>query len=113
MNEKLVLNDLILQTGFEVIPEYKFHPSRRFRFDWFIKLNSTVPGVAVEYEGGIFSKGRHVTGKGFNNDCIKYNLAQSLGIPVLRYTVLSLDNPEHVFNEIKMTCELYSGFRFI
>lgn len=63
--------------------EYKFHPERRWRFDHaYVSLK-----VAVEYEGGIWTGGRHTRGIGYKKDCEKYNAAVKLGWRVLRYTV--------------------------
>jgi hypothetical protein len=42
--------------------------------------------VAVEFEGGIWSNGRHIRGKGYARDVEKYNLAVLEGWRVLRYT---------------------------
>jgi len=62
--------------------EVKFHPVRKWRFDF------AWPGqmVAVEVEGGTWSGGRHTTGIGFRNDCEKYNAATALGWRVYRFT---------------------------
>ena len=40
-----------------------------------------------EYEGGVWTKGRHTRGKGYINDTKKYNLAVMNGWKLLRYTV--------------------------
>ena len=71
--------------------EYRFAPKpppgekrRQWRFDfaWPDKK------IAIEYEGGIWKgKSRHTTGKGFRDDCIKYNEAQALGWKVYRFSV--------------------------
>ena len=63
-------------------PEFRFHPVRRWRFDyaWPASL------IAVEVEGGAWTRGRHTRGKGFIADLEKYNEAQVLGWVVLRYT---------------------------
>jgi len=42
--------------------------------------------VAVEIEGGIWTKGRHVTGIGYQKDCEKYNHAILCGWTVFRLT---------------------------
>lgn len=63
------------------VPEYKFHPTRRWRFDF----ADADKKIAVECEGGIFSNGRHTRGIGYLNDTEKYNQAQILGWKVLRY----------------------------
>ncbi|WP_025820668.1 endonuclease domain-containing protein [Shewanella marina] len=76
--------------------EFRFHPRRRWRFDFAwpeLKL-------AVEVEGGIESHGkprtingkqvqlksRHLTAKGFQEDCVKYNAAAVMGWKVLRFS---------------------------
>ena len=62
--------------------EVRFHPPRRWRFDFAIPDLK----IAIECEGGIYSNGRHVRGKGFENDCEKYNQAVLDGWRVLRFT---------------------------
>lgn len=66
--------------GPELTPEYKFHASRRWRFD-FVHLPTM---TAIELEGGIFMRGRHSRPKGMQNDCDKYNAAATLGYTVFR-----------------------------
>jgi len=70
--------------------EYRFHSERRWRFDyaWPYKM------VALEIEGGIWVKGRHVRGKGYENDCRKYNEAAVNGWRVLRVTTGMVRNGE-------------------
>jgi len=78
--------------------EYRFHPVRRFRFDVAWPDNQ----IAVELEGGIYSGGRHSRGKGFQNDCHKYNLAAECGWTVLRYTGEDLrKDPKGMVDQIK------------
>ena len=45
--------------------------SKRYRLD-FAHLESK---VGVEIQGGVYNRGRHVTGSGYERDCKKYNLA--------------------------------------
>jgi very-short-patch-repair endonuclease len=49
--------------------------SKRYRAD-FVHLPSK---TIIEIQGGVYSRGRHVTGSGYERDCRKYNLAQSCG----------------------------------
>lgn len=62
--------------------EYKFHPDRRWRFDFVLPEMK----VAIEIEGGVWSKSRHTSPQGFIDDCEKYNAAAALDWVVFRYT---------------------------
>jgi len=64
--------------------EYRFHASRRWRFDFAFPDQK----VAIEAEGGTWGqkKSRHTTGSGFEKDCTKYNAAVVAGWRVLRFT---------------------------
>lgn len=66
----------------EPVRELRFHPVRRWRFDfaWPDHL------LALEVEGGTWGVGRHTSGKGFESDCEKYNTATAHGWRVLRVT---------------------------
>ena len=66
--------------GPELIKEYRFHVSRRWRFDYYHEPTKT----AVELEGGLYSGGRHTRADGFRGDIEKYNAAAMQGITVLR-----------------------------
>ncbi len=67
------------------IPEYRFHDTRKWRFD-FVIFTRQGGLIAVEVEGGVWSGGRHTTGAGFTADCEKYCEAAVLGWRVLRVT---------------------------
>ena len=78
--------------------EVAFHPDRDWRFD-FAWMG---PQVACELEGGTWIGGRHVGGRGFRNDCEKYNAAIGLGWRVFRVTSGMLEeDPESVITMIK------------
>lgn len=66
--------------GFEVVPEYRFDPKRKWRFDFAFPFEK----VALEVEGGVWTGGRHTRGSGFVKDMEKYNRAAVLGWRVLR-----------------------------
>jgi very-short-patch-repair endonuclease len=64
------------------VQEYRFHPERKWRFDYaWVEAK-----VAVEVEGGAYTGGRHTRGRGFINDMEKYNAAAAAGWCVLRFT---------------------------
>jgi hypothetical protein len=64
------------------VREYRFNPDRHWRFDF-----ADIPmKIAVELEGGVFTRGAHTRGKHFESDLEKYNSAALLGWRVLRYT---------------------------
>lgn len=65
----------------EPVPEFYFHPERKWRFDWLFD-----GWLALEVEGGAWTQGRHTRGAGFLGDVQKYNAAALLGYTVLRCT---------------------------
>lgn len=74
---------LIRGSGLPVpVREYRFHPTRKFRFDFCWPIWK----VAAEIEGGVWIQGAHNRSKRFISDSTKYNLAASLGWKVLRFT---------------------------
>jgi hypothetical protein len=71
---------LILEREFSDIPAWekdyqdryaKSKRSKRYRLD-FAHTNSC---TGIEIQGGVYIRGRHVTGSGYERDCRKYNLA--------------------------------------
>lgn len=68
--------------GPELVTEHVFHLRRKWRFDYAHPASK----VAIEIEGGIWSGGRHTRGKGYQEDCQKYNAAALLGWRVFRLT---------------------------
>jgi len=62
--------------------EYKFLSDRNFRFDFAWPEKK----IALEVEGGTWTISRHTTGKGFEADCLKYNLAAVEGWRIIRAT---------------------------
>lgn len=85
------------------IPEYKFDPKRKWRFDW---AYFQPRKIAIEYEGGILavanapkcrtcgqtSKGAHARVTGILRDIEKYTEASLAGWLVIRITALSVEN---------------------
>ena len=80
--------------------EFRFHAVRRWRFDF------AFPGkVALEYEGGVHTNGRHVRAAGYTEDCRKYSEAALDGWCVVRATwemVLSGEAMELVMRAINI-----------
>lgn len=68
--------------GVEVVKEFLFHPTRRWRFDYAIIEHR----IAIEVEGGVYTRGRHVRPMGFLGDMEKYNSATLLGWRIFRVT---------------------------
>ena len=70
------------ELGYGVVyVEHKFCEGRRWRFD--VALPDR---IAIEIEGGAWSRGRHTRGKGFLADIEKYNVGTLLGWRILRCT---------------------------
>lgn len=62
--------------------EFRFHPTRRWRFD----LAWPDKSIAVEIDGAIFVQGRHTRGVGVERDMEKLNEAIVCGWRVLRFS---------------------------
>lgn len=62
------------------VRQYRFHPTRQWRFD----LAWPEERLAVEVDGGVWSNGRHVRGAGYISDCEKCAEAAILGWRVIR-----------------------------
>lgn len=68
--------------GLEVVKELKFHPTRKWRFDYAVPALK----VAVEVDGAVWVGGRHTNPAGYIADMEKLNTAASMGWLVLRFT---------------------------
>lgn len=78
-------------------PEHRFAPPRLWRFDFAwpnLKL-------ALEVEGGHWSGGRHVRGKGFEGDMEKYNEAALAGWLVIRVSTKQVTKSEEALNLVR------------
>jgi hypothetical protein len=72
----------------EPTPEFRFHPTRKFRFDYAWPLHM----LALEVEGGLWTNGRHSRGSGQLADLEKYSEAAILGWRLLYCTPDQLRN---------------------
>jgi hypothetical protein len=114
--------------GLKMEPEFKFHPSRRFRADWRVhfgmwegkrpkKITHFIASpVLVEYEGGIFSSGKrgHSSIAGIQRDMEKSNLAQIAGYTVIRVTpahVVSGEAVKWIMDALRREVICNCGFR--
>jgi len=79
--------------------EIKFHPRRKWRFD-FCHIDTK---TAIEVEGGTRSGGRHVKHEGYKADAEKYNEAQYWGWTVYRltYDMISVDHLQRIIDHIR------------
>lgn len=78
--KKLRLDFLLEKTYCTWVAEYRFC-ERKWMFDFALPRLY----IAIEIEGGVWTKGRHTTPSGFIGDMEKYNRATSLGWKVLRF----------------------------
>lgn len=76
----------------EPTPEFRFHPSRRWRFDFCFP----VAKVAVEVQGGLFVQGRHSRGAALLKEHEKLNAAAALGYRVVFVTPKQIANGEAI-----------------
>jgi very-short-patch-repair endonuclease len=67
-------------------PEFRFHPVRKFRWDWAWPEHR----LALEVEGGVWSGGAHGRGTGIVRDMEKSTLAAEEGWRIIRVTPSNL-----------------------
>jgi very-short-patch-repair endonuclease len=103
MTPEQIIESIILDMDLEFKKEVKFHPVRKWRFDYQIvsKIDKEFK-LALEIDGGNWSNGRHNRGNGFEEDHIKFNQAACWGWKVLRYTTSQIkNNPKMVDMDIR------------
>jgi very-short-patch-repair endonuclease len=85
----ILLEKHLKELGFGFWREIAFHTERKWRFDYVLldslqdKANNR---IAIEIEGGIYTRGRHTRGAGYERDLDKYNTATLMGWRVLRFS---------------------------
>ena len=89
------------------VPEYRFHPERKWRWDyaWDVAVTEEVDEMgntwihswpaqlALEVQGGIWSRGRHATGAGIKGDMEKFSEGAALGWRLLLVEPKDLASP--------------------
>lgn len=97
----LYLHIIEQDLGVKITPEYKFHPDRRWRFDYAIVDER----IAIEIEGGLWLQGRHNRPLSMIKDFEKYNNAAMLGWRILKYTPQQIVNTRQVEKDVKNAIE--------
>jgi very-short-patch-repair endonuclease len=93
----LYLHIIEQDLGVKITPEYKFHPDRRWRFDYAL-VDSR---IAIEIEGGLWLQGRHNRPLSMIKDFEKYNNAAMLGWRILKYTPQQITNTRQVVQDLQ------------
>lgn len=84
-DEQILLGIHLKELGYGCQFEFRFDPDRKWRFDAAI-LTRFGPKVAIEIDGGAWTRGRHTRGAGYIADMEKLNRAARLGWKVYRFT---------------------------
>jgi len=71
------------------VSELPFEPGRKWRFDYAWPEHR----VALEIEGGVYTRGRHTRPAGYLKDLEKYNTATLRGWRLLRFPAHALFTP--------------------
>lgn len=79
-NLRILMSEIERLTGETCIPEYPFHPQRKWRLD----LALPMCRVALEIQGGVWVRGKHGRGDGIFADHEKANEAQLAGWVVIQ-----------------------------
>ncbi len=70
------------------VPELQFHTTRKWRFDFCWPRHK----IALEVQGGVWSKGRHARPRGILNDYEKFSEAAIMGWRLILVTGLEINN---------------------
>lgn len=84
---KINWSDVFAEHFPEAVREHRFHPERRWRFDFAWPEQK----LAVEIDGAVYAAGRHTRGSGFRRDAEKLNTAVLLGWRLLRCSTTDLE----------------------
>lgn len=95
--------------GIEYVREHRFHPTRRWRFDFAmpaLKLAVEVEGITWfgKNKNGTMKLGRHQSAKGIEGDLEKYGEAMKLGWNVYRCSQNMVKNGTAI-DTIKILCK--------
>lgn len=82
--------------------EFEFHQVRKWRADFHLVGKK----ILVEVEGGIWSGGRHIRGKGYLGDMEKYNAATMMGFQVIRFSTDQVKSGHAIQQIVKMVGDL-------
>ncbi len=89
--EQRLLLEQLQGKGYAATPEARFHPTRKWRID--VAVVGRPCGLivyrhplAIEINGGVHSRGRHVRGAGFIKDMEKLNALTEEGWRILQFT---------------------------
>ena len=70
--------------------EFRFHPTRKWRYDCAFVEHK----ILLDVQGGIWMQGKHTRGAGYENDCRKLNAAILMGYRVLHYSPGMIESGE-------------------
>ncbi len=102
--EEMLVAQLRLIGISEPLRQFHFHPVRNWSADLFWPdLN-----LIVEVEGAVYANGRHTRGRGFEEDCRKYNAAEMMGYHVLRFSTGMVESGE-AFQAIERMAQIERG----
>jgi len=82
------------------------HPTRKFRFDFCWPHR----GLALEVQGGIYSRGRHARPRGMINDMTKFSEAAIIGWRLLLVTGIEISNGQALDRVLRgLKCRRFSN----
>lgn len=85
LEEYLAYTVLSLGLDWTLVKEHRFHPERRWRFDFaFLRADGSPAYIAVEFDGIMYRTVGHNSLAGILRDSEKINHAQALGWAVYR-----------------------------
>jgi len=102
LNPEFIIESIFTELELIYLKEYRFNPKRRWRADYYLPDINTI----CEVEGATWAQGRHTRGKGYGNDCEKYNSVSIMGFKLLRYTTDQIKkDPLRIERDLKILME--------
>ncbi len=91
--------------GLDLVEEYRFHKSRKWRFDLAVPSRK----IAFEYEGIFRGNTRHIRNTGYSKDCEKYNHAALLDWRVYRFTAFDFGSQGKIEKTVEFLRRVFEG----
>ena len=97
---------MLKSEGYELTPEFRFHPTRKWRADFLVRRGGRECLVECEGLTRFGALGGHQTVSGYEKDLEKYNAAALQGYTVFRFSQRQVNNGDM----LEVLAQYFEGF---